>query len=591
MKTILLTIKLTVLSIFLSAQVTFIPHELNIDTLKPWIITCGDLDGDNHEDILLVSSRIFATDVVWFQNNGISNFGNYNVIPGLEAECYELFDFNADSIIDILGYTYPGELCWYPGLGQVNFGPEHFISSSMLDGPAMLSDMDNDGLVDIVSYSSSRNSVVIIKNLGGGFYTEIDSIPYVYPVWSDTDKPFNVFDINMDNFNDVVVNTGYDSISTYMNNGSGICSFHSSLKEFGTIFLDSDFDNDGDNDMLVIENGIGYYHTLLYYNNGIGYFDSLEYLLVAPGFTSEKIFAAALCDINLDGYTDIMAAGDGFPGPPSFTIGYYLNHGDGSFDAKVMIEQMVGDNHHICMADFDKDGDPDFVFNNFYPNSTLTIYENTLLNRNTHYICDGDSLLFNNTWIDSSVVFIDTLQNALLGDSIQIDSFILAINPQVQIDGFSIDSIANLDTLIPLPIGTPAGGNYFGSGVDTSVTFNPYQAGLGESWIYYEFSNPVSECYGIDSTSLIVFNTMNELPDNSDIVIYPNPAGSMFKIESKNFISNVEIITLSGKVVYSKKITLVHNLEIDLSNVTSGSYIIRVECFDNNMVLKKLLVI
>ena len=52
MKTILLTIKLTVLSIFLSAQVTFIPHELNIDTLKPWIITCGDLDGDNHEDIL-----------------------------------------------------------------------------------------------------------------------------------------------------------------------------------------------------------------------------------------------------------------------------------------------------------------------------------------------------------------------------------------------------------------------------------------------------------------------------------------------------------------------------------------------------------
>lgn len=85
----------------------------------------------------------------------------------------------------------------------------------------------------------------------------------------------------------------------------------------------------------------------------------------------------------------------------------------------------------------------------------------------------------------------------------------------------------------------------------------------GESGLY----NGEINIYGITAVSSVKY-------DKEVFSIYPNPANDMINIELKN-IGKIEIIDLEGNIIYKKDILKAGVIEIDISQFSSGIYIIK----------------
>ncbi|QDU83171.1 FG-GAP repeat protein [Planctomycetes bacterium Pla163] len=154
--------------------------------------------------------------------------------------------------------------------------------------------------------------------------------------------------------------------------------------------LAQDFDGDGNDDVLVLANGLGY----LYLNDGQGGF-GLEQVVQVGGVG----FAAAAADLDGDGLLDLVVAN-------SSTVSVPRGHGDGTFG--LPFAYAVGANPtSIAVADFDSDGDQDLVVANsgsdditilFNDGASVFLQSLTLPARNTPEEVrtadvDGDGLL------------------------------------------------------------------------------------------------------------------------------------------------------------------------------------------------------
>jgi hypothetical protein len=68
-------------------------------------------------------------------------------------------------------------------------------------------------------------------------------------------------------------------------------------------------------------------------------------------------------------------------------------------------------------------------------------------------------------------------------------------------------------------------------------------------------------------------NGIENIENNEDIQIYPNPAASSINIQTSEKAS-IKIINMKGQVI--KNIyNVAHNAKIDVSNLTNGIYIIK----------------
>ena len=92
-----------------------------------------------------------------------------------------------------------------------------------------------------------------------------------------------------------------------------------------------------------------------------------------------------------------------------------------------------------------------------------------------------------------------------------------------------------------------------------------------------------------DSATPDVLST-NSFELDKVVSIYPNPTQSVFKIETKEnvIISNVSIYNILGGLV-TQNASRLNNNEYDISNLTSGIYIVRVSDDNNNTITKRLI--
>ena len=75
--------------------------------------------------------------------------------------------------------------------------------------------------------------------------------------------------------------------------------------------------------------------------------------------------------------------------------------------------------------------------------------------------------------------------------------------------------------------------------------------------------------------------------------IYPNPANDFINIQFNQSFRSIRVIkirNLLGTLVGEKKGELVHKVELDISDLTSGVYTIEV-ITEDNLILKKKLII
>jgi len=236
-------------------------------------------------------------------------------------------------------------------------------------------DYDNDGDLDLYVANRRNQKNFLYKNNGDGTFLKIEKGAVVNDTLSSTSISW--VDINNDGFSDLfVASRNNQPNAIYVNDKKG--GFKKLLE--GDIVNDKedtrscvwgDFDNDGDQDLIV---GNARMPNSLYVNNGNFAFAKAD----NPAFTdSDYTYGLSAQDVNNDGYLDVFVANLNEPNV------LLLNNGKGDFVRveNQLIATEIGHSKGIVWQDFDNDGDLDLFVSNGSPGS---------MEDNLFYINDGN---------------------------------------------------------------------------------------------------------------------------------------------------------------------------------------------------------
>ncbi|HEV7232181.1 MAG TPA: PKD domain-containing protein [Bacteroidia bacterium] len=146
--------------------------------------------------------------------------------------------------------------------------------------------------------------------------------------------------------------------------------------------------------------------------------------------------------------------------------------------------------------------------------------------------------------------------------------------PTVTLNFTGHDTTGSCQSSVNLTGGTPAGGNYSGTGVNNN-SFSPSAVGNGNYTITYMYSDSHG-CSASKSAVLHVLpcplfiqeQTLNPLK------VYPNPSNGIITVETPGQTGTLEVMNLIGEVLYTQKITqMVETLS--LNTQANGVYLIR----------------
>ena len=92
----------------------------------------------------------------------------------------------------------------------------------------------------------------------------------------------------------------------------------------------------------------------------------------------------------------------------------------------------------------------------------------------------------------------------------------------------------------------------------------------------------------MDDIRVVTFNNedITDIDEIAEINIYPNPAKDFLKIEIQEYIDDNLIITdITGKTLITKAVTS-NNIEIDVSSLNSGLYLIKIGGYIGKFIIK-----
>ena len=123
-----------------------------------------------------------------------------------------------------------------------------------------------------------------------------------------------------------------------------------------------------------------------------------------------------------------------------------------------------------------------------------------------------------------------------------------------------------------LDVGNLSAGNHF---FKISVPFAQFVGQQG----YF----PISVYLQGEKTVLSVENF-----EISTIDFYPNPTKDFVNVTSSSLIKSIELIDLEGRILTTKNIND-YSFEYDLSSISNGVYLLKVNSFDGNSVVEKMI--
>ena len=380
-----------------------------------------------------------------------------------------------------------------------------------------------------------------------------------------------------------------------------------------------DIDGDGDLDIAIMGYDGNTGVTDVFINNGNGTFTAANAGL-AQVYTGDLHFA----DINGDGNLDIGVTGVDLLNSVDLAK-LYLGDGNGNFSEVTNVSLPPMNYGHIKFADYDNDGDTDFVLSGWNDVTNLAytkIWENNgnggfveqslnlpqlwlgdvewgdvdndndldLVTTGTSNVDSEAHLMLNNNgvFIDDPHFHIDgahrvaNIELADFNNDGSLDIFITGVH----VNGASENFIAkiynnngsgvfsentNISNLVAVQYGDADAGDYDNDGkVDlfvTGVDVNFF--GVGK--LYH--NGPVV--------------TVDNILD-SKFNIYPNPAINLLNVDNKKGLKfKVKLNDLTGKTVYSKQTNT--DLKINVSKLPAGMYLLKITS-DKNTLVKKVIV-
>ncbi len=382
-------------------------------------IEVGDLNNDGNLDVLNTTSL----QILWHKNLGLGSFEEDILISRntIEPTSIEFEDIDTDGDIDILVTSLSDDkLSWFENDSYGNYIRQHEINAN-LNKPkfARVIDLNKDGKNDILTSSDSPSKLSYFEknrpnsfsnplslcNIGGNhsysvvadlngdlisdivveresrveWYRGIDSVNFNCFSWGQIntftgasgnyfEKPV-IFDSDNDGDNDVLlINTlsSVDKIMFHENLGAG--AFSTGV-ELGFDFnmhdvLTYDFDGDGDLDIICAAWKLFYLENL----GGNNFATKVE-------ISNLEHIDIEISDLDLDGIKDITAIST-----TTNEVSIYKGLGGFNFGSNELISNQINEGILVKTGDIDGDGDIDIVSASKNDNK-IAIYKNYALNQ------------------------------------------------------------------------------------------------------------------------------------------------------------------------------------------------------------------
>ncbi len=135
----------------------------------------------------------------------------------------------------------------------------------------------------------------------------------------------------------------------------------------------------------------------------------------------------------------------------------------------------------------------------------------------------------------------------------------------------------------------PAGGTFSGTGMAGNM-FNPAISGVGVFTIYYNYTDPTTNCSGVDSLVMNVADCtgLNQVAGSvNNIKVYPNPTKDQVTITNAMIVGDmkISICDAAGRVVMEVAITS-NEQKINTSQLSNGIYMMNIK--QGNTTLKTM---
>ena len=339
----------------------------------PEAVAIGDINGDGLNDVVMVTSSYFdpANDNtlhVWTQNPDGTLAPRVKYFLGGRPQSVAIGDVNGDGLNDVV-------VAINTGIGVLTQKADGTLNPMVLYPTndaykVRVADLNNDGLLDIVSVGWNTNTVTVFTQNQDG--TLAPPVTYAAPHagWED----LKVGDVNNDGLTDVIVMNGQGfgpNVEVLYQQPDGTLGGLTSLS-VGSNHLTSgvgvgDVNGDGLNDIVTSYGGnrpdasIGEF-----LQNAGGGFDPpvrlVSYDIPEP---------VEVVDVNGDGLSDIVTAHGGW-----LALGVYLQQPDGTLATEQLYPLPYAshyNSHGLAVGDINSDGSNDVVIAD-YNNGLIILY-------------------------------------------------------------------------------------------------------------------------------------------------------------------------------------------------------------------------
>lgn len=195
-------------------------------------------------------------------------------------------------------------------------------------------------------------------------------------------------------------------------------------------------------------------------------------------------------------------------------------------------------------------------------------------------VCDG--IEFNGEYYNESFTTTDTLISSGGCDSLVTTSYSIQYSPEANMFIDFITNVLSVQTAI-----FPQNIEYLWNTNETTQSIYVDTNGV-YSVVVTDTTNNCSSSTSINVTWI----ELSDISDNGEELyfnIYPNPSSGVFNLEllsNKNDNIDVQIINMLGETVYNKSyvknISVSHKERIDLSNESSGIYLLKINTSASN---------
>ncbi|CAF3314761.1 unnamed protein product [Rotaria socialis] len=295
---------------------------------NPSSIITGDLDNDNHLDLLVTNSGTGSIGIFLGNGNGtFSQQTTFSINSEFRPTYIQFGNFDQDTQIDVVVVVDPINDEIYIFLRYAN---KTFATTTIFDGTfqsfpcfVAVADFNEDNQSDIVIVNYETDEILLLSN-----YFILPSVRQTNYLVEQGSAPSSVivYDFNNDSQPDLVTNNAAgDSLLILFGNDNGTydvkLSYSTGIGSFPERLCIGDLNNDKRMDIVIANYGSDSIGILIGENNGT--FSNVITVAMAPG---SKPVPVSVGDFNNDTQLDIVVGNTGLGG---FTILH--GHGDGNF--------------------------------------------------------------------------------------------------------------------------------------------------------------------------------------------------------------------------------------------------------------------